>query len=611
MPEYTNRLNNPDNRTQDETTRSHHDSVVNRLGYNGIYLERGGVGAAKLVEILTKAPEYPLNGEEVLEVRQFEAEKLYSMTVDIAETNGEVKTFADILALHNSIVPLTFFGKALLAKDVRDDLDTNGIDIPVFDNMQEVYSWLAKVTYDGTYSLQDLQGLSKATVDRYKGLMANALTEGATLSSEELSVEDMIHRPEDVITSAKLERRMRDKLLTLRKSYGNTPLHGVNGAKRAMIDIYLAKLNSAIAEDAMKLISVYDQMEVSRDDQMKQRVLEALGGMWVAGESSDVRHRLSTRLDYLINGMGLQSDGSASPISYQLEQAVRDNGESTDNHVFSDKQREVLRSTMVSPDRMQSVFERVIEAAGILRSEDNRDGFIVEIQPVKTSFSVTPSGIFMIPSAARSLYDALVVGGFYELTHIDQIMADRKLSEEWKIAKHKGKRVGVIREAGANARQRSAEQMLFGQSKPVSSGTYMKAIQALRSGGSLMDAARAFYGEKRRIMPGLNKQSAAVEAADRVLRLKRLRGYNSQPLAYAEEGIMIDELSGASAKATLRAILVTSFDLVDQVRMHQYGLLDVESSESDWAGLVLKEFMPDIEYALSGAGFPFKREANS
>jgi hypothetical protein len=74
---------------------------------------------------------------------------------------------------------------------------------------------------------------------------------------------------------------------------------------------------------------------------------------------------------------------------------------------------------------------------------------------------------------------------------------------------------------------------------------------------------------------------------------------------------MIDELSGASAKATLRAILVTSFDLVDQVRMHQYGLLDVESSESDWAGLVLKEFMPDIEYALSGAGFPFKREANS
>ena len=58
-------------------------------GYNGLYLERSGVGMAQMAEALTLPPERPLSDEEKWTVRQFESDIL-ELRVGIGVTLGDV-----------------------------------------------------------------------------------------------------------------------------------------------------------------------------------------------------------------------------------------------------------------------------------------------------------------------------------------------------------------------------------------------------------------------------------------------------------------------------------------------------------------------------------------
>ena len=202
-----------------------------------------------------------------------------------------------------------------------------------------------------------------------------------------------------------------------------------------------------------------------------------------------------------------------------------------------------------------------------------------------------------------SLFRILSVGGSHELTHIDQVLTDRELGKKIRYIKYfAAGGSGVLREGGANARQRASERVLFGEAKPVAAPTYLRALQALRAGGTIADAAKAFYEVKCQDNMTNDTRVFAVEAADRVLRLNRFNRKNTVPMEYALEGVLLEDLRDASTEVLVRAGQIDSLDLATQARLHEFGLLtQADRGVIDWVGLTLEEFFDDIVTAMKEA----------
>jgi hypothetical protein len=303
----------------------------------------------------------------------------------------------------------------------------------------------------------------------------------------------------------------------------------------------------------------------------------------------------------------------------------------SEHRFFSPEEEEALKSVKLDSEEMVGILTEIIRRAGLLSGKDPKEGqdawssarfcraadelFQVVVNPTKKTFEVDSlSGVYMVPGEPRSLYDILVVGVLHELTHVVQAQADQEVGRNLKIANMQGKRVGGLREAGADIAQRQGEEVMFGHSKPFAP-TYLRALEVLEGGKSVGEAIKVFYDEKIRLFPFGSKQDFAREAADRVLRLVREDGVNSQPLAYVEESILAEELKGVSSKVRERATKVTSLDLVDQVRLHQYDLLPSIGSSTaiDWMRIALEVMEPRINEVFEKAelaGFNIDQRVN-
>lgn len=601
-------------------------------GYNGLYLERGGVGIRSLAERLNKPPEIELTPEQKEEVFAFANTTIHDMPiVELESKDDEGKVL--MKGLEQVLIDSTLsqggmmFGAALvgergqhIASQLQQEKDMH-IDMPVLDTQEAAYKWLANAADEGRYDDLTFHAISKATLDRYKSIMTEALLSGDSVAPDELEMMHINFTPELTLNSAAELQVARKKLLLLRHNLGVSG-EVIDGAKKAVVDVYLAKLNAAVAGNVDSLLTIYEQAELEGNDALATKAKELLGGFGHIVHKDDARVRTLTRLDYLRNGIGIDAEGKASPIASELERVAGRTETEDIEAYFTPEQVRVLKETPVSVERMQGGYQNVLREAGVLSSEDSStwypkrgkraadEKFQVVVQPALSSFAVDGiDGVFMVSSKPKSLYDTIVVAGFHEAGHIDQCLSDDEFAKELKIGKLKGKRAGSLREPAANALQRMAERRLFGASKPVSSPTYTNALKVLRNGGSLADAARAFYIAKLHAMPETPLPKAAEEAADRVLRLMRHHGVNSQPLMYAEEGIMAWELDNAPADVAQRAGALTSLDLVDQLKLHTYGLLpNVAAVRHDWAGLVFKEFAPDIAQALQNAGLPMDQQ---
>lgn len=572
-------------------------------------MERAGEEADKLVEKLLDAPSRPLDNEQREVVYGFEA-GLYDHEV----VDGE--RISDIIKNHKAeegISPLVF-AEAFKSGAATQLVAEMGQEVPAFESHNDVYGWFAQLVGDKKLSTDQLNQLAKFSIDYYKSHMVDALIAGTEPDPAILDVRSIVLDPERTITLAGQTLKARQFLLELRETYKKNDPDDVEAAKRAVIDVYLGKINTLITSDFASLLYVHDQADAAGDGELSQRAVDAmLPSIQSASDNPVMRSRLLQRFDYISNGMGLDEDGHASPITdILLKNAGIIDAEQRDA-VFTPEETEVLKQTMLSPETMQRIFTNVIAKAGLLSSEDPStwsttrkeraaDGlWQVVIHPTKNSFSVSGiSGAYMTPNEARSIYDVDVVGGFHELQHINQCEADLEIGKTFKLCNVKGRRVSMLREGGANLVQRQAERRFFGKSKPIGSLTYARALQVMQRGGSLAEAARAFFDEKVRLEGGsFDDRKLANEAADRVLRFKRQYSSNSAPLSYAEEAVFMHELSGESPEAQQRATAITSLDLVDQVRLHKFGLLpEVGNSSKDWTELIAEELRPYIEEAL-------------
>lgn len=574
---------------------------TNKLGYNGPYLERGGLKTAEMAEVLSKPPEFPLSSEERELAYGFE-----NQLFDHVAAND--KSIGDVIREHkgeNISAPL-FFAEAFMEARIP------GVELPAFDSPTGVYEWVATAIQEGTVSPNDLRKMAKKSGELYREKMAESLVAGHAIDPSWLEVRSLVVDPEHFIETATGLGHGREYLMQLRKEYQAGD--NLEGAKRAIIDVYLARVNSALAGSIPMADYLSQQAALVSDDSLNQAARQLIPeGLRHALEDATRRGDVFRRLDFLRNGMGLDEKGSASRVAYDVEKAVDEMSETDGSARFSPEQIQILKETMIDPAQIKEIMSSILRSAGMLSGEppqtwsperSHRAGdelFQVVENPYAPSFAVDgKSGAYMVPSVPYSLYNIVTVAGFHELTHINQAEADKALGKRIRLASLRGKRVSMLREGGANAEQRANEKEWFGTAKP-NALTYAKALQALEAGGGIAEASEAFYQEKRRIMPDLSPITAAKEAADRVMRLVRQGGIDSAAMSYAEGGLFIAELEKVPRNVRHAATAVTSFDIVDQIKLHKYGLLAEGETDTiiDWTPHIEKILTPYIEQALA------------
>ncbi|MNP92434.1 hypothetical protein D3C85_49420 [compost metagenome] len=570
--------------------------------YNGLYLERSGEGARDLVETLLESPELPLNDEQMAEAYSFEA----SLAGHQLDEGVTIESMISSQKEESVTAPLFF-----AAPFLDGSIDMSQFDSPEFSKAEDVYKWVATVVRDKSVDPGRLALIAKQSNVLYKKRAEEALIAGEVLTDEQLDVMSLVLRPEDIVLHGIQANSARQSLLEMRSVYKEGG-ERLDGAKRAIADVYLARVNEVIAKDIPVINYFMDQSRMIGDEAGK-RVAESAIPTNLRRSLVDpkAREQLLKRLDYVRNGMGTAESGDDSAVSADLFQDEVLPENKSREAIFNAEEIAVLKSTQMTPGEIRQAYANIIHKTGLLSSEDPstwtptrktraKDGLFQVVENIdKATLSVDgDAGVYKVGTESRSIYDVLVVGGFHELTHIDQAQADQVLGDTLRIAKIKGKRVSMLREVGANINQRKAELMFFGKSKPVAL-TYAKALQTLEKGGDLFAATRSFYDEARRIAPSDSPRSIARVAADRVTRLVRQGGHSSQSMVYAEEAILNKELEGASLSAKERAVAITGLDLVDQVRLHKYGLLPIFVGEAtDWTTLVVEELQPYINKAL-------------
>lgn len=569
-----------------------------------IYMERSGKGSRRLSEALLLDPELPLEPEEAERALGFEAELCeLPVSTDL--------TLESLLRKHK--------GEAMWAPKVFAEAFLTGhVQVPgfegtmrQFESSEDVYAWLAQHAADGTVDETTLTEMSRQSALYYKTEMKQALVRGERPSERLMSAMPIVLDPKKTLHFAEAAIHARDYLTEHRLNLRNK-VHGVDGAKRAFVDIYSKRINAMVASDIVTLEYLVAQSQLIDDEETVVDAYRAMPAMLSRfAESEQTRPSLNKRLDYIKNGIGYDHQGASSAVDDALfESAAHEESGDQVPAVYTPEQKEILRNTMVSADDMQSLFEGILGDASMRSAEDAStwtpgrgaraaDGLYQVVRnPNKDTFAVNNiDAVIMTPNNERSLYDVLTKGS-HELTHINQGQADQVLSRYLRIGALKGRRVSMLRETGANMVQRQLEQDLFGESKPVAFA-YAKAVRVLEGGGDVYDATKAFYDEK--IATGnVGALAAAGEAADRVLRLMLSEGTNSQPLSYAEENIMHGELAQAAPEVRQRATMITTLDLDDQLRLHRYGLLPTpEDAGIDWTPILLNRLEPLIQRALS------------
>ncbi|MCX6728314.1 MAG: hypothetical protein NTV39_00890 [Candidatus Saccharibacteria bacterium] len=582
-------------------------NTKNIEGYNGIYLERSGKDSLAMVETLMNPPEFPLVESEKDEIQSFET-FIFNHDVLDGITVGELPS---IIKSETTTAPQFFAEAFLKGKITLPELD--GVN-PTFDSSADVYKWLASQVHNSTVDEETMRKMAKESSKYYVRLASEKLLDGGQPDSSTLDYMSIVLNPDEIIRGSESAVQARQFLKSLRHDYkegGNR----LDGAKRALIDVYLAKINRQVVGNMTTLDYLVDQSKLIGDED----TASVAAGVIPPAIFNALEKRDSSALkvlDYLRNGKGFDEDGNATAVDEEvIGYDAPDSPESVARQpLFTIEQREKLKDFKLKPQEMIGLYSRILRSGGLLSSEDSStwsptrttraaDGkWQVVINPGRGIFEVDGyNGSFKVPSEERSIFDCIITGGFHELEHVNQNEINHSLSKNLKIIGLKGKRAGMLFEGGANFKQRQAEAALFGKSKPISLA-YARALQVIENGGSIFDAARASYKEKLRTLPDSDPAELATVAARSVLRLKAHGGMDSQPMAYAEEVIMGQELKNSPVEVKARAVAVTSLDFVDQVRLYRYGLLELpESAGQDWTEFIMKEAEPYIKAALSVA----------
>lgn len=382
----------------------------------------------------------------------------------------------------------------------------------------------------------------------------------------------------------------------LKESEDGSNLHA---AKQMYTDLYRKTINAQLADIYPDVLAFWYQAKHMNEPKrtMMTEAIESSLPLVKHLRADFLRHRarqLFVRLDHLRNGASREHHGPYVSISPELVDYLEhqhDSSEEIPKPRLSKEEIERFEKERFNAHEMKELAEYVLDKVGWLSSEKD---FVPKDRPTRAPDgkwqvqirddidamgAEDPPGVFEIPanfdrSIAKATAPVGVISGFiHETGHILQHDNKRRQGASGIGADIKGKNQTVYFEAGGIRLEDRVQRDLFGRSREQAPH-YMRAMMVLQAGGSEGEAIKAFYDSYRADNPNETPLAAGKAAVSRVMRLARLRGgYNSQPLNYAETGLILHKTQHLNDHVKGLLFDYGAFNIGDLASLHEFDLL--------------------------------------
>jgi hypothetical protein len=576
-----------------------------------LYEPRSGERIEDFVAVLNSEPEHPLSERDKQRAREWND----ALAIGHCEVDGEVLTISghpdrepEYASLGEALkansylskrheVNLDYFQLHFSAKDARRILTTAGITPHegVLTKAQLREAFLEHALNSDTQLVKKLADQSKKSEDLR---MAHELAGGK------------VPTPPERIRVFSDGTALMEKLRVLnyyKEYYGrvskalkaSNDTSELHTAKQMYVDLYSKTVNAQLAETYPDVLAFWYQAKHMSEPKRSilTDAIEESVPMVKHLRADFLRHRarqLFVRLDRLRNGASREHHGPYVSISPELVEYLEHQ-----HDIAEEPLKARLSSTEIArfdtekfdADEMKQLAEYVLTDLNLLSSETEyvpkdkntraADGkWQVQIrEDIDAMGAEDPPGVFEIPANFnRTLTKGtapvgVIPGLVHEFTHIIQHENKRKQGGQGIGSAIKGKNQTVYFEAGGIRNEDRVQKDLFGRNR-TQAPHYMRAMMVLEAGGTEGEALKAFYDSYRADNPHETELAAGKAAVSRVMRLARLRGgYNSQPLNYAETGLIIHKTE--HLKEHVKGLLFDygAFNIGDLARLHEYDLL--------------------------------------
>lgn len=550
-----------------------------------------------LAEVLRTAPEYPLSDSEKERVIAFE-NQLFQGNIEGFEATRSLADYTPLVDASFS-VSSEYLETQEGAEMATSILQQEGRSDVASSNLSEELSVMSFADLQShKEAIKKMQGRSQQHTEALYIEMAKGV-----IPEREFHSLNFALKPQETIDNFVLLVEYKKYLREVRKELeidmqADTATHEAAG-KYMITDIYRDKVNAMLAELYPSLLVIQEQANAKDDEAIQEQIsdIPSLARMVEATVDEGNKVKFMRLLDYVRNGATYDSEGKLTPLDeslFDMLNEVNERPQQLSQPVFSEEEINQLRQREMDASEMQDLMETYLQQIGL-----SAYGWQVEIREDRRAFSV--SGVekkVKIPASFKrgvikggsgSGVAALVeheIGGKYpghvmQSVNAEENQAGLRLGRE---PSFRGKKYVANREAGGVLAEMGALEALFGE-KRLMKGGYAAAMKVLIEDGSRVDAIRAF-AESVASDPSNTTDASYKLAANRVSRLFRYGGRNSQPLDYVEAAGFV-QVAKDLDKTTLNTMLAEAvFAPKDMMRLHAFDMLPSSSEHL---------FQPDID----------------
>ncbi len=551
--------------------------------HEGAYLRRLGVGAKPALEYLMSEPETPLNEAEKEEIKQFELDLL---SLDLPSGINIEQVLAQKYT-STELVP-TVFSYPIL----NNKLDFEELKNQNFNNSEEFNIWFALQIASGEIDSDQALKIAKASQAYYQEEIAENIINDSEIDRSLLDNRQFVLDKDKLLTQLDQQKQSIEIIRQLEEESSDKD-DLLSQAKVSYCRVARRAILAKFVERGANAITLLEQLKMSGSEFQNQvnEVEASIPSTIRKSIKLGRKDKIFEIYDFYRNGATIRQNHARvfSSLHPDLDSQASIVNE---DPIFSEDQIAKMRAIKIKPEQIKAFVEEVIERAGFSRDQLGDDGIKAVIDRSKTNMSIESTNpkdlTFKIGGNDRSIEDVITIALAHEFEHVNQALAGKKAAQNLKIFSLGVRRKSGLKEAGALRSENDIRYLYFGSTKPRAN-TYGLALKKMEETGDLSEAIKAFYQEKIKYFPEMDKKEAAKEAADRVIRFLRFGGKNSQPLSYAEALLLEEELSDCDNEIKKRATALTSLNLADQVELHKFGLIpDLNSDGVDWLKIGLE-----------------------
>ncbi|HWT39754.1 MAG TPA: hypothetical protein VN081_00540 [Dongiaceae bacterium] len=560
------------------------------------YSPRSGEGVIRAVEKLGTVPERPLDEVERADVLHFEGDLFRGLFEDgenryEANAGGDLEYLTKKLSYGTTVKQV--YKEFLGTSDARAAYSELGIPDDAFETGYTLPNFYAAVRGLDKTTLRKLEERSRTWG---KGQVVTALVEGVEVP--ELSPVKVFSSPDGITQKlwglAKYRRFLGEVGHMLDTADDRSNAHK---AKQTIVTIYQKVLNKELAENYPNALALWDQLRSTND----QEAMKALAAAWPSGEHLArlplyARPKYIVGLDRIRNGTSLEHKKfsavttSLANLAEKIDAQEDEPSTEASLAVFTPEEVEKLSSIKLDAEAMQAFCKAILMWFGKLSSEPEEmyergrkkratDGkWQVVLDDFSDSLEVNGiEGVLKIPQKFnRSLTRAqppigAISGAAHEISHIFQNDALAANTGSLVLSKDlRGRSSMALREAGGILIEQQVQEALFGQRRSYET-YYMRALEDIEAGKPLSEVLKYSYELRRRHSDDTPEQ-IATNTFDRISRLQRYGGFDSQPLNYLQSALIIEASQRLNDEQKNRLFAEGAFDLPDMVALHEYGL---------------------------------------